>query len=226
MRIKPFVVAAAGLTVLLTAACGQQTDDRVASSEPAATAAVSADASAAPSAEASSGSMQSSLAAATPFVTLDCVSLQVMAVDAPPSGATTIGDVSAIMQPTGAPAITIATDAKPATELGIADITVGTGAEAKAGDTITVDYCGAALGGKAVFDSSWANGQPATFPLSGLIEGWQEGLPGMKVGGQRLLVIPPALGYGEAGSGAIGPNETLVFVVQLESVGSASAAAS
>jgi peptidylprolyl isomerase len=219
MRLKPSLIAAAGLTVLLTAACGQQTDDRAASSSPAATTAA---ASAAPS----SGSVQSSIAAATPYVTLDCVSLQGSGVDAPPSSATTIGDVSAIMQPTGAPAITIKSDATPATELGIADMTVGTGAEAKAGDTITVNYCGAALGGKAVFDSSWANGQPATFPLSGLIEGWQQGLPGMKVGGQRLLVIPPALGYGEAGSGAIGPNETLVFVVQLESVGTASAQAS
>ncbi len=101
----------------------------------------------------------------------------------------------------------------------MADITVGTGAAAKAGDTLTVNYCGVGLGTKAVFDSSWTRGEPATFPLDGLIPGWQEGLPGMQVGGQRLLVIPSELGYGEQGTQGIPPNETLVFVVQLESIG-------
>lgn len=65
-----------------------------------------------------------------------------------------------------------------------------------------------------VVESSWTS-QPATFPLSGVIPGWQQGIPGMKVGGRRLLVIPAALGYGATGSGPIGPNETLIFVVDV-----------
>jgi hypothetical protein len=188
--------------MLLATACGQQSDDRVETTD-----------------TASSDSLQSEVAVLAPFVTLDCTSLQVMPVDAPPASATTVGFASAIFQPNGAPAITVATDATPATELGVADITVGTGAEAKAGDTLTVNYCGAGLGTQAVFDSSWTRGEPATFPLDGLIPGWQEGLPGMQVGGQRLLVIPSELGYGEQGTQGIPPNETLVFVVQLESIG-------
>jgi peptidylprolyl isomerase len=69
---------------------------------------------------------------------------------------------------------------------------------------------------KAVVESSWDSGRSATFPLSGVIAGWQQGIPGMKEGGRRLLVIPPDLGYGATGAGAsIGPNETLVFVVDL-----------
>jgi hypothetical protein len=188
----------AALAMVLLAACGQQTDDRVEST--------------------ASAPIQSEIAAATPYVTLDCVSLQGMPTDAPPMDATTIGAVSAIFQPNGAPALTLATDAQPATELGIADITVGEGAEVQPGDTVTVQYCGAGYGGQAVFDSSWARGEPATFPLTNLIPGWQEGIPGMKVGGQRLLVIPGELGYGEAGTQGIAPNETLAFVIQLDAI--------
>jgi peptidylprolyl isomerase len=64
-----------------------------------------------------------------------------------------------------------------------------------------------------LIESSWNGGSPATFPLANVIVGWQQGIPGMKVGGRRLLVIPPDLGYGEQGGGPIGPNETLIFVV-------------
>lgn len=197
------------------AGCGSQTDERVtpAGSEPAAAAS-----SAAP--DSTPGSAQSSIAAATPFVTVDCVSGQVMGTDAPPEGAT-IDGVTGSLQPTGVPAITIATDAQPATQLGIADLAVGSGDEAKAGDTLSVNYCGVGLGGKTLFDSSYANGQVATFPLDGVIQGWQEGVPGMKVGGTRLLVIPGAMAYGAAppeGAG-IAPDETLIFVVTLESIG-------
>ena len=186
--------------MLLATACGQQSDERVDTAE-----------------TASSESLQSQVAAATPFVTVDCTSLQAMPVDAPPDG-TTIGPVTAIFQPNGAPAITIATDATPATELGVADISVGTGTEVAPGMSVTANYCGVGLGTKAVFDSSWTRGEPATFPLDGVIAGWQEGLVGMKVGGQRLLVIPSDLGYGDGGTpdGSIPPGETLVFVVQLE----------
>lgn len=215
---------------LTLAACGQQTDDR-ASSSAAATAvssasaaasapAASASAPAASAAPASSG-VQASIAAATPFVTLDCVSLQVMPTQSAPPNGTTIGSVTALMQPNGVPAITVATNAQPATELGIADITPGSGAEVKAGDTVTANYCGVGLGGKKVFDSSWARGNPATFPLPQVIPGWQQGVPGMKVGGTRLLVIPGSLAYGAnppAGSG-INPDETLTFVVELTAIG-------
>ena len=65
-----------------------------------------------------------------------------------------------------------------------------------------------------VIESSWV-GQPATFPLAQVVEGWQKGLPGAKVGGRRLLVLPPEMGYGAAGAGPIGPNETLIFVVDI-----------
>ncbi len=214
--MKRTLIAAAGAIALVATvtACGSQTDERV--EQPSAEATVAVES--APAVEASAGAAESAIAAATPYVTVDCVSLQVMPVDEPPAG-TTIGAVTAIFQPNGAPSITVATDATPATELGVADISVGTGAEAAAGDTLTVNYCGVGQGTKAVFDSSWTRGEPATFALDGLIPGWQQGLPGMKVGGQRLLVIPSDLGYGDAGTQGIPPGETLAFVVQLESIG-------
>lgn len=117
------------------------------------------------------------------------------------------------------PAVDVAGGDPPA-ELVIEDIVEGTGAEAKAGDTVSVHYVGVAWSTKEEFDSSWEGGEPATFPLSGVITGWQEGIPGMKEGGRRRLVIPPDLAYGASppqGSG-IAPNETLVFVVDLVEV--------
>jgi len=99
------------------------------------------------------------------------------------------------------------------------DIFVGSGKEAVATSTLEVHYTLMAWSTGQVVESSWDRGQTATFPLSGVIAGWQQGIPGMKEGGRRLLVIPPDLGYGAQGSGgAIGPNETLVFVVDLVSV--------
>lgn len=98
------------------------------------------------------------------------------------------------------------------------DIIVGTGKEAVATSTLTVHYTLMAWSTGKVVESSWDGGSPATFPLSGVIAGWQQGIPGMKEGGRRLLVIPPALGYGAAGGGPIGPNETLIFVVDVISV--------
>ena len=64
-----------------------------------------------------------------------------------------------------------------------------------------------------IVESSWSSGQKATFPLSGVIQGWQQGLVGAKAGGRRLLIIPPALGYGSTAQGPIAANETLIFVV-------------
>jgi peptidylprolyl isomerase len=98
------------------------------------------------------------------------------------------------------------------------DIILGTGKEAVASSTLTVHYTLMAWSTGQVVESSWDGGSPATFPLSGVIAGWQQGIPGMKEGGRRLLVIPAELGYGAAGGGPIGPNETLIFVVDVISV--------
>ena len=98
------------------------------------------------------------------------------------------------------------------------DIIVGTGKEAVASSTLTVHYTLMAWSTGQVVESSWDGGSPATFPLSGVIAGWQQGIPGMKEGGRRLLVVPAELGYGASGKGPIGPNETLIFVVDVISV--------
>jgi peptidylprolyl isomerase len=99
------------------------------------------------------------------------------------------------------------------------DIFVGAGKEAVATSTLEVHYTLMAWSTGNLVESSWDSGQTATFPLSGVIAGWQQGIPGMKEGGRRLLVIPPDLGYGASGAGAaIGPNETLIFVVDLVKV--------
>jgi peptidylprolyl isomerase len=117
------------------------------------------------------------------------------------------------------PEVTVPEGEDPPTELVIEDLEEGDGAEVEEGDTITAHYVGVAWSTGEEFDSSWERGEPTTFPLDGVIQGWGEGLVGMREGGQRRLVIPPELGYGEGGSGAaIGPNETLVFVVDLVSV--------
>lgn len=93
-------------------------------------------------------------------------------------------------------------------------------ATVKSSDTVTVNYTGATAGNGTVFESSLDSGSPATFPLSGVIAGWTQGLPGMKVGETRRLLIPSALGYGEAGSGtSIPPNSDLVFDVTLIQIG-------
>ncbi|CAB4744541.1 unannotated protein [freshwater metagenome] len=97
------------------------------------------------------------------------------------------------------------------------DIVIGTGAEVLPTSTLTVHYVLISWKTGKVLQSSWS-GQPAIFPLSGVIKGWQEGMPGMKIGGRRLLVIPPDLAYGPSGSGPIGPNETLAFVVDVVNV--------
>jgi peptidylprolyl isomerase len=101
------------------------------------------------------------------------------------------------------------------TELVIKDIEVGTGAEASAGATVDVHYLGVDFESGEEFDSSWGRGESITFPLSGLIKGWQEGIPGMKVGGRRELICPPNLAYGPAGGGHRLSGRTLIFVIDL-----------
>jgi peptidylprolyl isomerase len=101
------------------------------------------------------------------------------------------------------------------------EIVEGDGAEAKSGDEVTVQYVGVGYDSKEEFDSSWSRNEPFTFPLGAgaVIPGWDQGVAGMKVGGRRELTIPANLAYGPAGSPpAIGPNETLIFVVDLLAV--------
>jgi peptidylprolyl isomerase len=101
------------------------------------------------------------------------------------------------------------------TDLQIEDIVVGEGAEAKPGGTVTVHYLGVDYDSGEEFDSSWSRGQSITFPLGNLIEGWRQGIPGMKVGGRRKLTVPPELAYGPAGGGHRLSGQTLIFVIDL-----------
>jgi peptidylprolyl isomerase len=104
-----------------------------------------------------------------------------------------------------------------ASELSCRDLVVGSGKEVKAGDTVTVQYVGVSQSTGKQFDASWDRGEPATFSLTGVIKGWTDGIPGMKVGGRRLLVIPGDQAYGPSGRGPdIGPDDTLVFVVVVQ----------
>ena len=116
-----------------------------------------------------------------------------------------------------APTVKIGADTPKTATLTVCDLTVGTGDAVAANGTVTAHYVGVGAASGKQFDSSWERGQPATFPLANVIEGWQKGIPGMKLGGRRLLVIPGAQAYGAnppSGSG-IGADEVLVFVVDL-----------
>lgn len=98
----------------------------------------------------------------------------------------------------------------------IEDLKIGDGYQVKPGGAVVAYYHGTLKEGGAEFDSAFRRGEPVAFPLNGVIKGWQEGVPGMKVGGVRRLIIPAALGYGERGAGSsIPPNSDLVFVIQL-----------
>jgi FKBP-type peptidyl-prolyl cis-trans isomerase len=122
--------------------------------------------------------------------------------------------------PATQPAPSTPAPAEQATGLKMEDTVVGTGAEAKPGDTVTVHYTGYLTDGTK-FDSSLDSGQPFQFTIGQgrVIPGWEQGIPGMKVGGKRKLTIPPELGYGAQGAGSdIPPNATLVFEVELLAV--------
>jgi peptidylprolyl isomerase len=106
-------------------------------------------------------------------------------------------------------------------QLVIKDLIKGTGPVANAGSTVTVQYVGVLYKGGKQFDASWndGSGQPTSLPLTGVIKGWQLGIPGMRVGGRRLLIIPSSLGYGATGSPPkIPANAALVFVIDLHAV--------
>jgi peptidylprolyl isomerase len=118
------------------------------------------------------------------------------------------------------PKVTVPKGAPPK-KLVIEEIEEGSGATAKSGDQVTVQYVGVNYKNGAEFDSSWSRNEPFTFNLGAgeVIPGWDQGIAGMKVGGRRELTIPPGLAYGSAGAPpSIGPNETLVFVVDLLAV--------
>jgi peptidylprolyl isomerase len=219
-RLAPVIAAALPLTLVL-AACGPQEDDRAggaAAESPAQEAPAQEAPAEAPAEEAPA---EAPAAAGDPYVTADCATLAAVPAMEPPAGAVGIEGAATSFAADGIPSITLATAGTPATELGIVDVREGDGAEVQPGDTVTVNYCGAGQVGLSVFDSSWSRGEPISFPLEGLIPGWQEGIPGMKVGGQRMLVIPGALAYGEAPPPGIAPNETLVFVIELLDTASA-----
>lgn len=151
--------------------------------------------------------------------------------NASPAQATIAGSSTTASSAGGLPAVANATDLSkepvispgpsPApTTLRTADLVVGTGATATASSTVDVRYVGADYSNGKVFDDTpWKQGQPSSFSLSGVIPGFAQGIVGMKVGGRREIVIPPALGYGAQGQPpAVGANETLVFVVDLVQV--------
>jgi peptidylprolyl isomerase len=117
------------------------------------------------------------------------------------------------------PTVTVPTGAPPSV-LQSSDLITGTGPAVTSSDTVTVQYVGVAWSTGKQFDASWddGSGAPVTFPLSGVIPGWTQGLVGMKVGGRRELVIPPSLAYGAQGQGPVGPNETLIFIVDLHKI--------
>lgn len=119
------------------------------------------------------------------------------------------------------PKVTVPTGAPPK-KLEVKELEEGSGAEAKPGDEVTVQYVGVNYKNGKEFDSSWSRNEPFSFTLGAgeVIPGWDQGVEGMKVGGRRELIIPPELAYGETGAPpAIGPNETLVFVIDLLEAG-------
>jgi peptidylprolyl isomerase len=122
--------------------------------------------------------------------------------------------------PAGAPAVPVVVGPPP-TQLVITDLVPGTGATATASTTATLslDYTAVMCSNGKLLDSSYKSGQPFTTTLGQVVPGWRQGIPGMKVGGTRLLGIPPALAYGASGDPpTIAPDETLWFVIQLHGI--------
>ncbi|MEY2421621.1 MAG: hypothetical protein QOI95_1688 [Acidimicrobiaceae bacterium] len=116
--------------------------------------------------------------------------------------------------PAGAPDVPVKVGPPP-TDLVMEDLKEGNGAVVAETNTLSVNYIGVSCSTGKIFDSSYSRGQPANFALSEVIEGWKKGLPGMKVGGQRLLGIPAAMAYGANPPPSIAPDETLWFVVDV-----------
>jgi peptidylprolyl isomerase len=121
--------------------------------------------------------------------------------------------------PEGAPAVDVVVGPAP-TSLVVKDLVEGTGEAVPAGATITADYIGVACTTGKIFDSSYSRGEPTQFSLNSVIPGWSDGIPGMKVGGRRLLGIPGDQAYGPGGNpqAHIAPDEPLWFVVEVKSI--------
>ncbi len=120
------------------------------------------------------------------------------------------------------PQVEVPSDQPPSYQLEVEDLTAGDGEEAVAGRAVEVHYVGVSWATGRQFDASWDRGQTFKFTLGKgqVIPGWDQGVEGMKVGGRRRITIPPALAYGKRGAGGvIGPDETLVFVVDLVGLG-------
>jgi peptidylprolyl isomerase len=119
------------------------------------------------------------------------------------------------------PDVQVASDQTPSYQLELEDIVAGEGEEATAGQVVEVHYVGVSWKTGTQFDASWDRGQTFKFTLGRgqVIPGWDQGVAGMKIGGRRRITIPPMLAYGKRGAGnVIGPDETLVFVVDLIAV--------
>jgi len=145
-----------------------------------------------------------------------------------PSGAPASGQIAPVQNPSpvgtfGTKPVVSPPTGTPPSQLESTDLITGTGTPVTASNTVTVQYVGVAWSNGKQFDASWndGSGQPVSFPLSGVIPGWTQGMVGMKVGGRRELVIPPNLGYGASppqGSG-IAVNDTLIFIIDLVKIG-------
>jgi peptidylprolyl isomerase len=125
------------------------------------------------------------------------------------------------MAPDDKPQVDVPTGSPPPGELQVEDLTVGEGDEAVSGREVEVHYVGVSWSNGKQFDASWDRNSTFSFGLGKgqVIQGWDQGVAGMKTGGRRRITIPPELGYGSRGAGgAIAPNETLVFVVDLIAV--------
>jgi peptidylprolyl isomerase len=125
------------------------------------------------------------------------------------------------MSATEKPTVEVPSDQPPSYQLELEDITVGEGEEATSGRIVEVHYVGVSWATGKQFDASWDRGDTFKFGLGKgqVIPGWDQGVAGMKVGGRRRITIPPNLAYGKRGAGGvIGPDETLVFVVDLVGV--------
>lgn len=158
-------------------------------------------------------------AASGPYSVNDCATLgaPISSETAPPG----LAIDGLVIGEDAVPTISVGPESVPAVELVSEQLIAGSGAGVVLGDTISVNYCGVGQITGALFDSSWARGEAATFELvpGGLIEGWTQGVPGMQVGERRLLEIPGNLGYGVNPPGGIEADETLIFVVELVSIG-------